>query len=823
MASFVAAELVARLGVEVSQFTRGMSRAAEAASKTSDAIEETVRDVKRLEDASREAGQDIARGLGKADNAARDVEHLSNVVRGADGKLRDLNTGKFVREMDAAGDAAQRAERRIKSASGGISGLKSGLMTTGKAIGVGVAAAGAAAALFGKSAIDAATESYKLGRQTEAIVKATGGAAGMTAKQIDDLAMSMSMKVGVDDEAIKKSMNILLTFRQVRNEAGKGNDIFNRASAAMMDLANVFGSSDAAAKMLGKALSDPVKGVTALQRAGVNFSQAQKDQIKALVESGQTLEAQKLILAEVENQVGGTAAATATAGDRLKVVFGNFMEEVGGALLDVFNKVADVLVNKVLPVMSEMWKEALPKIKEAFQKIRETLGPVVKALAERLQPVLKRIGAWVKENGDVVLTFFAALGAAAGIAAIIALGAAIAGLFNPVTLIILGVAALAAGIVYLYKRSEKFRDIVSGAFEAVKKIWNSLQDAFKKGTFDGFFENAKNALAGLRDAFAAAFSAIGAIIATLISFVMDMWDRFGAHLIDHFITAWNAIFQVLQGVIQFFKGIFQIIQAIFTGDWNKLWEGVKNVFGGIWNAIVGTLKYFVNLISTVIGAAMAFISALWAGVWSGIKGVFESIWNTIVGAVKWYFGMVSSIIEGVLNFITGIWTLAWSGIKGFAERFVQGLVNIFTGLKNTVTTIASGLWDPILSGLKWVANSVIAGFETITRSIIRGVNVIIDGYNAIPILPDLPNLPSVTLPRLAEGGIVTRPTVAMIGEAGPEAVVPLNRANGGYGETIININVSVPPTADQNRVGQAVVDALVAWQRRNGTVPIRTV
>lgn len=778
MASFVAAELVARLGAEVGQFTRGMSRAAEAASKTSDAIEETVRDIKRLEDASREAGQDIARGLGKADNAARDVEHLSNVVRGADGKLRDLNTGKFVREMDAAGDAAQRAERRIKSASGGISGLKSGLMTTGKAIGVGVAAAGAAAALFGKSAIDAATESYKLGRQTEAIVKATGGAAGMTAKQIDDLAMSMSMKVGVDDEAIKKSMNILLTFRQVRNEAGKGNDIFNRASSAMMDLANVFGSSDAAAKMLGKALSDPVKGVTALQRAGVNFSQAQKDQIKALVESGQTLEAQKLILAEVENQVGGTAAATATAGDRLKVVFGNFMEEVGGALLDVFNKVADVLVNKVLPVMSEMWKEALPKIKDAFQKIRERVEPVAKALAERLQPVLEAIGSWVKENGDVVLAFFMALGAAAGIAAIAALGLAIAGLFNPVTLIIIGIAALVAGIVMLYKKSDKFREIVSKAFETVKKIWNSLQDAFDNGKFDGFISEAKKLLSGLKDAFATAFEAIAAVVATIVAFISDIWDRFGSHLIDHFVTAWRAIFQVLRGVIQFFRGIFQIIAGIFTGDWSKLWEGVKNVFGGIWNVIVGTVKYAINLISTVIGLGIATISSVWSSVWGGLTGIVASAWNGILGAIK----------------------AGWNGFAGFMNRVLD------------VLTAPLRLLGDHVPGMGWLKS--LAGIRIPT----------FDGGGGGGPVEGRTTYQAGGVTRFADGGLVTQPTRALIGEAGPEAVIPLRELNNmGMGSTTININVSVPPTADQNRVGQAVVDALVAWQRRNGTVPIRTV
>jgi hypothetical protein len=159
------------------------------------------------------------------------------------------------------------------------------------------------------------------------VVKATGGAANLTTKQIGELANAMSIKTGVDDEAIQSSMNLLLTFKAVRNEVGAGNDIFARASMAALDLGNVFGSTDAAAKQLGKALSDPVKGVSALKKAGVDFTDAQRKQIKAFVDSGNVLGAQKLILKEVESQVGGTAAATATDFDRMKVAVGNVAED----------------------------------------------------------------------------------------------------------------------------------------------------------------------------------------------------------------------------------------------------------------------------------------------------------------------------------------------------------------------------------------------------------------------------------------------------------------------------------------------------------------
>ena len=208
----------------------------------------------------------------------------------------------------------------------------------GKSLALGMGAAAAGVAVLGKGAIDAAMEAQSVQRKVEAVIKATGGAANVTGKQVDKLAGSMSMKVGVDDEVIKAGLSMMLTFKGIRNETGKGNKIFDRAATAMMDLGSVFGSSDAAAMQLGKALNDPVKGIGALKKAGVDFTQAQKDQIKKMQESGDLLGAQKIILGEIEAQVGGTAAASATAGDKMKVAFGEVQEKIGGALLPIAEK-----------------------------------------------------------------------------------------------------------------------------------------------------------------------------------------------------------------------------------------------------------------------------------------------------------------------------------------------------------------------------------------------------------------------------------------------------------------------------------------------------
>lgn len=233
----------------------------------------------------------------------------------------------------------------------GLMNANKGVNSLTKSFGKLTAIGGAITGVIGGSLVSAAYESQKVLRQTQAIITATGGAAGMTAEEVSKLAERLSLKTGIDDEAIQSSLNLLLTFKQVRNEAGKGNDIFDRSAKAILDLGNVFGSTDAASKALGKALSDPIRGVTALRRQGINLTEAQKQQIKAFVDSGNILEAQKVILSEIETQVGGTAEAGATAFDKMRVAIDNAQENLGGVLLPYVEKFANTISNKVVPVI----------------------------------------------------------------------------------------------------------------------------------------------------------------------------------------------------------------------------------------------------------------------------------------------------------------------------------------------------------------------------------------------------------------------------------------------------------------------------------------
>ena len=161
-------------------------------------------------------------------------------------------------------------------------------------------------ALAARSSIKELVQQQKVMAQTGAVLKSTGGAANVTKKQVTDLSAALLKKTGIDDEVIQSGENMLLTFRGIRNEAGKNNDIFTQATKIGLDMSTALegagfegGNLKTTMIRLGKALNDPVQGMTALKRVGVTFTEDQKKTIKRLEETGHHLQAQKLILKEL--------------------------------------------------------------------------------------------------------------------------------------------------------------------------------------------------------------------------------------------------------------------------------------------------------------------------------------------------------------------------------------------------------------------------------------------------------------------------------------------------------------------------------------------
>jgi hypothetical protein len=163
---------------------------------------------------------------------------------------------------------------------------------------------------------------------------------------------------GIDDEAIQSGQNLLLTFTKIRNETGKGNNIFDQATLAMTNLSVAMGKDlSSSAILVGKALNDPVKGVGALSRAGVQFTASQKDTIKSLVDSGNVIGAQKMILKELETQFGGSAeAAGKTLPGQLNILketFRNLAADLIAGFIPAVSRGAEIFLGFVRDIAKQ--------------------------------------------------------------------------------------------------------------------------------------------------------------------------------------------------------------------------------------------------------------------------------------------------------------------------------------------------------------------------------------------------------------------------------------------------------------------------------------
>jgi hypothetical protein len=297
-------------------------------------------------------------------------------IKGARKAARDAKG--VARGIDDIGDEARQASRKLTGLNAASGKLARGMGGLVRGAGYAAAAGGVMAVAFGVKSFRAFDEARKMAAQTEAVIQSTGGAANITAKEVGDLATAIQLKTGIDDESIRQGSNLLLTFRNIRNEAGKGNDVFNQATKAAVDLSAAgFGSISSASKMLGKALNDPVKGINAMSRAGVTFTEQQKSQIKTLVESGRTLEAQQIILKELGDQVGGSAEAQATPIMKLKTTIGDLQEEVGSGIAPTVDHFASLL--------NRMGRRILPGVGRAARRLGGVLRSENLDLGERLK------------------------------------------------------------------------------------------------------------------------------------------------------------------------------------------------------------------------------------------------------------------------------------------------------------------------------------------------------------------------------------------------------------------------------------------------------
>lgn len=296
---------------------------------------------------------------------------------------------------------------------------------------------------------------------------------------------------------------------------------------------------------------------------------------------------------------------------------------------------------------------------------------------------------------------------------------------------------------------------------------------------------------------ASAVENIGKAIGSLIDFLKVLWEQhlkphweflasilmpllavIGETTLTSLIDTIGTIAEIIGDVALALSGLLDFLTGVFTGDWEKAWEGIKNLFAGIIKAILRALGIDVD---ELIGEFQRW--------WDDIVRIFKDLG-------KW-FGERWNDIKNALSAAD-----TWIGEK-FSEAFeavkraFKDIGSFFSGVWDTVKGIfvnaGQAVGDAVGGAFRGAVNAVLGTIENVVNGFIDMINGVIGIINALPGV-SLGYIGGVSLPRLARGGIVDSPTVAMIGEAGKEVVMPLE--NTGFLQTMGRV------------VGGAVVNAL---------------
>ena len=514
---------------------------------------------------------------------------------------------KGERDLDAL---AKSATRTVNEIGGSMKRIGTGLT-------VGVTAPLAA---FGYTAFQAAVESKEAFAQVEARLKSMGDASGRTAEQLDKSAKELQRLSNFDDDDILRDVTAnLLTFGNVSGP------VFDRAQKAIVDLSEGFGQDlKGSAVQVGKALQDPIKGLSALTRVGVSFTDAQVAQIKAMQESGDMIGAQTILLEALEGQFKDSAKAArdAAPGGDLAEQWRTFQEIIGERLVDAFAKLEAVIA----PVL-ERFNNLSPEIQTAIVVaggLAAALGPLMVAFGFALQGMAPFIGA-ISAIGSSGGVMAAASGAIAGLSAVLA----------PILPIIAAVAAAGA---LLYTQWDKIAPVLI-----------QVRDAMMEAIGPKVMELVEQVKAGLTELWNGPF---GTVLKTVAGWLGDlavvMLKVFGPVVI----AAVQSVIDIVSSLFEFFKLAFTGIGQILTGDFAGAFETFKKL------ALVG-----VNAVIKILG-----------NLWEGVKGIFANFGVNLVQVGR---DMMAGLVRGIIAMKDAVWnalkTVVMSGINN---------VKAFLGIKS---------------------------------------------------------------------------------------------------------------------------------------------
>lgn len=557
-------------------------------------------------------------------------------------------------------------------------------------VGVGVAAGiGAAAVAVGALAVSTTKDLMRverLGAQTNAVIKATGGAAGRSRAQVDAMAQKLERMTGAEAEAVTEGQNMLLTFKNIKGKQ------FDTATKSMLDMGVAMNKGSLqgldlqkTSILMGKALNDPIKGLTALSRVGVSFTDKQKKQIKAMQEAGDMAGAQKVILKELKSEFGGAAKAAGQTTEgmwaKIQNTFGNIAEAVLSNALPVLSTVMTWINDKVLPALARFgdWlrNDGAKYLKQFGGWLKDNVLPPLQKLGGfiggTVVPGLVKLGKWMVRNRELLTAVAVGLGVALAawkayvfftqtVPAIIkaitvaqkALNVAMRA--NVIGIVITAIAALVAALVWFFTKTKVGKAIVAAAWKGIKSAIRGVADWWTKTAWPAI----RKGITALGNGFKSFGRGVRNVWNAVSRWIGNAWRWINKHV---FRPIKNGIALVALG----FKVQGRMIRII----WNKLGDALRSVWSWIRRRVFSPIANFVTkTIPNAFRNARDRVSRFFSGMRDRLASVGKWIRDKVFGRMRDALGRMRDAFGRAKDGIARV----WEGIKRAAARPVNFLI-----------------------------------------------------------------------------------------------------------------------------------------------------
>jgi hypothetical protein len=357
-------------------------------------------------------------------------------------------------------------------------------------------------------------------------------------------------------------------------------------------------------------------------------------------------------------------------------------------------------------------------------------------------------------------------------------------------------------------------------------------------TFPPIFERIRtvvqSVMGGLQGDVGGGLSQIQSIFTSVTSIITSLWNTFGSTIIDYAVTAFANVKQIIGGALTVVQGIFQTFSALLQGDWSGAWDGIKKILSGAWEVIKGIVKQGLNVMSTIFSLGWTVVKGVVSLAWDGIKTLVSAGIGKVVDFLQGIPGKFTSALSSLKSTAGGLFRDAMDAgkekVTGIGQTIIGWIADIPGKLREKLGNFkdaGAALIGAFVDGMKnaagvieGIAGNVWSAVKTLLNSALDKVDA------ALTFTIDLPGPKDISfnppIPRLAKGGLVNKPTLALIGEDGPEAVVPLSKKhNPGGTMPGMGGGSSAPIVVQLMLPGGKVLEQLLIQHTRDSGRPLQ--